>query len=299
MTETQPDTHSRVDPGLLEAVVKITAPATNHSASVIGTGFVVTCEGIWASKKQPLFFLVTNKHIVGDWTLADGDILEYRHSLQVSFYGGVGGRFTPVTVPLLAQDGNLLPNRLGLADDPKVDVAAVFLNEVIPASPPLEMTSFDTSYLLPFSRISSWLTGLGDQVFALGYLLGITSARTSYPIAKAGYLATVPGEEFVIDVPSSSRNQTQSMTRLEGKLLVIDGLIVPGNSGGPIVLPSELKLRRDPTTKQLQFATEQTKNFVIGVVSMAIGGSGLALVYSCDHVLDLVNRFVADLEGPV
>jgi hypothetical protein len=55
---------------------------------------------------------------------------------------------------------------------------------------------------------------------------------------------------------------------VEGRLLVVDGLIVPGNSGGPIVIPSELKLRRDPETNQLQFASAQTRNYVIGIVSL-------------------------------
>jgi len=300
MTEIQPstDTSARVDPNLLKNVVKITSPPTPHSPATVGAGFIVSCEGVWASEKQRVFFLITNKHIVGDWTLADGDILEYRQSLQVSFYGGIGGAFTPIAVPLLNPHGDPLPNRLRLADDPKVDVAAVFLNEIrIPIGPPLSIISFDLSYLLSFDRITSWLTGLGDQVFALGYPLGITSARTSYPVCKAGYLATIPGEEFAIEVPSASRNGTQSSSHLEGKLLVVDGLIVPGNSGGPIVLPSELKVRRDPATNQLQFATQQTKNYVIGVVSMAIGLSGLTLVYSSDYVLDLIDEFVSGLKA--
>ena len=80
--------------------------------------WIVSCEGVWASKEQRVFFLVTNKHIVSYWTLADGDILEYRELLQVSFYGGAGGTFTPVTVPLLDSHGDLLPSRLRLANDP-------------------------------------------------------------------------------------------------------------------------------------------------------------------------------------
>jgi hypothetical protein len=297
VTEVQKPASSRIDPALLGAVVKIASPPTDHSPSAIGTGFVVSCDGRWASQKQRLLFLITNKHVIGDWTLADGNILEHRQSLQVSFYGGAGGAFTPVTIPLISGDGNPLPNRLALANDPKVDVAAVFLGEIqIPAGRPLSMTSLDLSYLLPFDKIASWYTGLGDQVFALGYPLGITSARTSYPIAKAGYLSTLPGEEFAIDVPCLSRNGTHSSTRLEGKLILVDGLIVPGNSGGPVVLPSELKVRLDPVTKQFQFGSEQTRNFVIGVVSMAIGSSGLTLVYGCDYVLDLINKFAVDLE---
>lgn len=295
--DAQPATGSGIAPELLRAVVKIASSATNHSPNAVGTGFVVSCEGVWKTKEQRLAFLITNKHIIGDWTLADGNILERRRYLEVTFYGPIGGAFTPVTIPLLGQDGNPLPNRLLLAEDNKVDLAAIFLNEIpVPRNLSLATDSFDTSYLLPFSKIQSWFVGLGDQVFALGYPYGIALAKTSYPIAKAGYLATVPGQEFSMDLPCESRNGEQRTVRLEGRLLVIDGLIVPGNSGGPVVVPSDLKVRRDPDTKQLQFATEQRRNFVIGVVSTAIGSSGLTLVYGCDYVLELVGRFAHELE---
>ena len=299
MSEAKPPTTSisRVDPALLATVVKIESQATLHSAAAIGTGFIVSCEGTWASKQQRLPFLITNKHVVGDWTLADGDILEYRQTIRVSFYGGAGGAFTPITIQLLKPDGSPLPTRLRLAQDPKVDVVAVFLGGVpLPEGPAPRLNSLDTTYLLPFQNITSWATNIGDQVFALGYPLGITSARTSYPIAKVGCLATVPGEVFAIDVPTESRNCTRCSVHLEGKLLVVDGLIVPGNSGGPIVLPSEVKLRIDSATSQFQYLKEMTKNYVIGMVSMGIGQSGLTLAYSSDYLLDLIREFCAELD---
>ena len=286
---------SRVEPTLLKAVVKIQAPATAHTPAAIGAGFLVSCGILSGDRRQQLFFLITNKHVIGDWTLADGDILEYRKSLDLFLYGGPGGGFTVISVPLLDGSGTVVRNRVRLAPDRHVDVAAVFLNDIpVPVNPPLTFNTFDPTYLLPFDKIAGSLTGLGDQVFALGYPLGVTSAKTSYPIAKAGYLATTPGEVLSIDVPTSGRNGNRTSIRLDGKLLVVDGLIVPGNSGGPIVLPSELKVRRNPITNELEFATEQTKNLIIGIVSEAIGG-GLTLCYSSDYVLELVSSFLSDL----
>ena len=89
---------------------------------------------------------------------------------------------------------------------------------------------------------------------------GITSVTTSQPIAKVGYLATPPGELFTIDITTESRLGERRPTRVSGSLFLVDGLLVPGNSGSPLVLPSELKVRRAPDSNQLQFATEQTKN---------------------------------------
>ena len=74
--------------------------------------------------------------------------------MEVSFYGGVGGAFAPVTLPLLAQDGHVLRNRLRFADDPKVDLAAFFLNEIpIPAGSPSKMTGFDNVLTSQLARL--------------------------------------------------------------------------------------------------------------------------------------------------
>jgi len=90
----------------------------------------------------------------------------------------------------------------------------------------------------------------------MGYPLGITSLKNNYPIAKSGYLASLPGEEFEINAPVVNRKNERVNARIEGKMLAIDRLIVGGNSGGPVVLPIEIKVRRDPKTKQVEFAFE-------------------------------------------
>ena len=79
---------------------------------------------------------------------------------------------------------------------------------------------------------------------ALGYPLGITSIRNNYPVAKSGYLASVPGDEIALNISARNRSNRIANVRIEGKLLLIDGLIVGGNSGGPVILPYETKTRR-------------------------------------------------------
>jgi hypothetical protein len=282
-------TGSRIEPALFKAVVRIEAPPTAHTPPSVGTGFIVSHQSEAYPKGERSLFLVTNKHMLGDWTLADGDIREYRSALSVSLYGGAGGAFTAITVPITDATGSPLPDRLRLAPNPHVDIALVHLNGVpVPTTPPLTFNSFDESYLLRFDRITKWFIGAGDQVFAMGYPLGITSVNTSYPLAKAGYLASVPGEMFAMTVPTTRRNGTATPVRLEAKLLVVDGLIVPGNSGGPIVTASDLKVRRNAQTGALEFATKQTGNFVLGIVSMGLGSSGLTLCFSSDYISELL-----------
>ena len=291
-------TGAKIEPAILKAVVRIEAPATVHSAPSQATGFIVSCPNQASQQDDRFFFLVTNKHVIGDWTLADGDIVEYRQHLDLTLYGGVGGAFTTVSIPISDSSGSPMFNRLRIALNPHIDIAVISLNDLqMSINSPFSFNSLDPSLLLKFEKINSWFTGVGDQVFALGYPLGITSTRTSYPIAKAGYLAAMPGEPFSINITSTRRNGTEASTSLEAKMLIVDGLIVPGNSGGPVVLPSELKIRRDPKTKQIQYGSEQVKNFVLGVVSSGLGSSGLTICFSSDYVLELIESFCSQLKS--
>ena len=158
----------------------------------------------------------------------------------------------------------------------------------------IDLVSFDVNDLLPFNRISTWFTGLGDQVFVMGYPLGIASLKNNYPIAKSGYLASLPGEEFVVNYPCKNRKNELVTTRIAGKILAIDGLIVGGNSGGPVVLPVEMKTRRDPKTNQFQRSSEATKNFVIGIMSSVLGHSGVNIAYSSDYIQCLIELYITD-----
>jgi len=187
-----------------------------------------------------------------------------------------------------------ISKRLVLHSDPKIDVAAIALDQELLSTNNIDLVSFDTSFLLPFNKIISEETsgtGLGDQVFALGYPLGITSLNTNYPIAKGGYIASVPGQEFRIDVPTLNRQGQQVKATIQGKIVIVDGLIVPGNSGGPVIIPAETKVRVNPESKQFQYSSMPTQNLVIGIVSTGLGTSGLTAVVSSDYILDLINTY--------
>jgi len=282
---------SRVNSALLKAVVKVTALSPAGAQVSLGTGFLVSRATLSGEQPERRYYLVTNKHMLGDWTLFDGTIVNYFASIEITFYGGTSAQpVIRVPIPIVDKQGK--PHRhVRLHKEATVDVAAVALTPDSLPFEPRSQTSFDSSYMLSFDKITTYLTGLGDQVFALGYPRGVTSLTTSYPIAKAGYLATEPGQLFSIELTGQDRTGKKVERRLEGKLLIVDGLLVAGNSGGPVVLPADLKVRRDPTTNQLQFATEQLKNYVIGIVSSNLDGSGLTLVYSVDYVLEVLDAF--------
>ena len=286
----------RIEPKLLKAVVRIKLPANEKGVRPTGTGFLVSRETNIKDNVIRRTFLVTNKHLFGDWNAADGDIINYSDGFDVYFYRTLatsGLYYKPLWIPLKNKDGKL-KDTVKLHPNPIIDIAILALDEELSPQNAIDLYSFDVSYLLPFDKITVWFTGLGDQVFALGYPLGITSLKNGYPIAKSGYLASLPGEEFAASSPCINRKKETVIAQIEGKILVIDGLIVGGNSGGPVILPAETMTRRDPKTKQLQFSSEPTKNFVIGIVSGALGPSGVSIAYSSDYITELVELYLKE-----
>lgn len=285
-------TAGRVEPSVLKAVVKIVSSPKQAGQSVTGTGFLASQEIKQTATPQRQVYLITNKHVVSDWDPADGSITRYTPELDVFFYrtaDPTGVTYKPLKIRIVDQAGLPIPSRVALHPNPSIDVAVIRLEGELDPINSIDLVSFDRTFFVPFANIVNF-AGQGDQVFALGYPLGISSLTNNYPIAKAGYVASVSGQEFKIDIPIQNRAGRPIVAKIEGKFLVVDGLIVAGNSGGPVVIPAETKVRIDPATKQFQHTSEPTKNLVLGIVSLGLGSSGLTVVVSSDYILELLDR---------
>ena len=260
---------SRIDPTLLKAVVRIFVKGPKRS--YVGTGFVVS----HAPEDRPnerSYYLVTNKHVIGDWNVFDTDFREYAETLELTFFRD-GAASPPVTVRVTDARGALDVTAVRPHRNPVVDVVAIALTQDVLGFSPSTLVSFDLSHMLRSDRVTTLLAGLGDQVFSLGYPKGISSLATPYPIAKVGYLATQPGPSLTFDVSGENRLKKAVSRKLTGALILVDGLVLPGNSGGPVVVVTDLKLRRNPTTNALEIANPQMKNFVVGIVSLGLNES--------------------------
>ena len=277
----------RLDSALLKSVLRIeTAPSANGDPNV-GSGFLVAAREDTTGK----VLLVTNKHMIGDWSYGDGNIQTLRPWINVFFYRAndpSGQSYRPTRVDLL-NGSTLDAAKVHLHPVSKIDLVAIDVTDKVrDQAQHIEFTAYAPSYLVPFEKIQVQLTYIADQVIALGYPLGIRSLRNNYPIAKIGYLASTPGEEVSIPIRLQNRAGAWVNISIDGKFLVVDGLIVPGNSGGPVVLAGGTRVRRDPTTNQLQFSDQSIKNYVAGVVSFGLGG-GLTIVVSSDYLLELLQ----------
>ncbi len=284
-----------VDPQVLPIVVKIETFSERQKKPIMGTGFIVSREVKLVSEKKRVSFLVTNKHMLSDWTLADGLIKDFNKYLQVHFYRA---DFSPehptqnLRIELCDKQGKPDDKKVQTQSNPSIDVAVVCLQDDLAKATGINAPSFDMSFLLPFHRITSQYVNIGSQVFVIGYPFGITSLRNNYPLAKFGYIASTPGEEFAIEIPALDRKGEQKKVNLTGKLLVIDGLIVPGNSGGPVVLSSGVKTRINPESKKWEYTSEASKNLVIGILAGGFGSSGLSYTYSSDYIVETIDDFL-------
>ena len=280
---------------ILKAVVRIQVPATRHACINVGTGFLVSSP-FPDDEKARVIFLVTAKHIISDWHPCDREIRAYREYLDVTLYGGPGrGAHTTVRVPLL-ENGALRELACRCHFNDYADVAVVWLNRPDIGFPPADESSpyqfnkLDIFCLLKYDEIETVGVGVGDQVFAIGYPCGVT-LTTSHPVAKSGYLSSSTGEAIELHAIVKNRDDVATPATIAGNVLIVDGVLVPGNSGGPVIIPQDIKLCRKPNTQEMGIFTRERANMCIGLVSTGFVNSGLSIVWSCDYILDIMKSY--------
>jgi S1-C subfamily serine protease len=277
----------RVNKNFLKTVIKIEIPVPNQVRKPNGTGFIVSVP----KKGDTLyrnFYLVTNKHVVGDYTAVEKNISKFFPSLDLFFYStNRENNSGYIKTQISLVNNGVVSLKIKTHPNPDVDIAIIDITSTIEQlREQIDLNSIDTSYLIEYNQlIRSYEFGVGDQVFAIGYPFGITSLRLNYPIAKSCYISSSTDEEFFLQYPFYNREGISQETSLRGKLFLVDGLIVGGNSGGPVVIPAEQKTRyRDG---HLQHRT--LPNYVIGIVSSSLGSSGINVIYSAGYIKELIG----------
>jgi S1-C subfamily serine protease len=169
--------------------------------------------------------------------------------------------------------------------NPSVDVSVVHLNGQYLQAQHLQSTFFeDDHHAADRAKMKEIGLAIGDQVFVLGFPMGLSgTAQRNYVIARRGSIARLS------DVLEGS-----------GTTFLIDALVFPGNSGGPVVSV--------PNLSPIQGTKPQDRAYLIGVVraylpyqetlvSQQTGqarmltqeNSGLAEVIPVDYVNDTIR----------
>lgn len=244
-----------------------------------GTGFFVY--RIMPNNSIRLF-LVTNKHMIGNWSLNDSLVLS--NSIYVSFYTK-NNLFKNIDIQLKDSSGNIKSN-IHPYPNQVVDIVVIEITNFIEDKNLTDIAFFGIPIdnLISITNLSAIDTFTGSQVLITGYPSGIGIASQSKPIVKSAIISSPLTETIDINMAMEDRKHKTTLNNLHGKLILIDGYIVGGNSGGPVFTPRYISAT-DAKTKSGQF------NYIIGIVSSVYNNTGVSLIYSADYIKDLIYKY--------
>lgn len=131
--------------------------------------------------------------------------------------------------------------------DKDVDIALLSVNPdllkqhgIEPAFIPEELFA----YRKDFEKIG---VAVGDDLYVLGFPMGIAGEEQNYACAKAGIISRIDDETI------------EGKTIKGNKAIIIDSSVFPGNSGGPAIMR--------PTLTSIDGTKAVTRAFLLGVVS--------------------------------
>jgi hypothetical protein len=283
------DRETKIDERLIKCVVHITIPASNPNLSSAGTGFLVSINDLKTNNGK--VFLVTNKHMIGHWNLVDPFIPF--DSITVDFYSK--SQSYPIvqkTIRLKSRTGRL-NNKTFLHPNSLIDIALIELTDMFRENSNSDISWHiaDTIFLTRSNKMQENKISYGEQVFAIGYPADVRIASSNLPIAKSSYIASSTAGNFKVNIPIVSRKGDTLLTSPEGNFYLVDGLIIGGNSGGPVLCTNQLTTNLAEDKKS--FIRKWRPSTIIGVVSMGLGNTGISVIYSSENILDLINEVAA------
>lgn len=264
-----------LDSRIINTVVQIQFDKT------FGSGFLV--------KSGEKTLLVTNKHLIGYWTPVDDIILAEK--IEVILYGGKEGDIKPINFKLHISTKGIPNSNLKLHSNPKIDIAAIDISESVKfllSTYGLKNTNYiDTSMFKTLNEINH-IFSYGSEVFAIGYPAGLKSFLTNQPIVKTVNLASSLDGKMVWNQLWINRSGDTIEVKTEGSTFIVDGNIIGGNSGGPIVTSKEIKFIEVDKT---HLSTHGLENYIIGIVSSIWNSTGITLIFSSDNILEVIRQF--------
>lgn len=258
----------------LDTVVSIEQTINQEDYSTVATGFLI---GIPTGQKnddgQGLYmaFLVTNRHVFIN-----------KNIVHLRFNNGEGTR--RYDLPLIANGKQLWAGHTNEA----IDIA------VIPISgDQLRKDGVEFSFILPdhiadLEKIKTLGITQGDEVFVLGFPMGLAGKSKKYAIVRNGMIARLDDEII---------NNEHSF--------IIDSTIFPGNSGGPVFLK--------PSITSVEGTQPINRSYLIGVIRAYLPyqdtaytltttppqprivfteNSGLAFVVPLDYAIELATQLM-------
>lgn len=205
----------------LKTIVGIGIATKQEPFSALGTGFLVKLDlGFNDNKGEKIYhgFLVTNKHVLS----GQKEIILRFNNLNSSYIA--------VPIKLEGTHGSHWLDH----PEKEIDISVVNINLNALIDREIDFACFNRDdFLVKEDLIRLGVTN-GDEIFVLGFPMGIVGTGKNYPIVRSGIIARIDEETLNIE-----------------KQFYIDCSIYGGNSGGPVILkPSMISIEgTDPINK--------------------------------------------------
>ncbi len=252
-----------------------------------GSGFLVSRELPGNDRR---IYLVTNKHVLN--SSPEKRILAH----QVLLYANVtspGGALHAETleVPLRSARGARYWREHPDAD---TDVLVFDVTETFIDYPRLRHKWMNYDDFFTPEEMEEHDIRIGDEVFIVGYPLGLRHRTTNLPLLRSGIIATFIGTSLEDRVPDGEGGTRSRVLRA----FLIDGGAIPGSSGSPVVLrPLPDRFVHGAATE------ERPPAYLLGILSEARympiefheqkipSYSGLGLALDVDTVRETIDLF--------
>jgi S1-C subfamily serine protease len=213
--------------GYLDTTVAIEEAQTGGYRT-IGTGFFMALDygdRSASGAENYRLFLVTNRHVL----TGRDDVV-----IRVNTKDGAARR---VCLALGAGNGA----KWAVHPDERVDVAVVLVNARVLLEAGTELGYFRPHDVAFVSTMEALGIGPGEELFVLGFPMGMSGVERNYVIARSGMIARLDDE-----ILAASRT------------FLIDAAVFPGNSGGPVIVK--------PTSESLAGGRPIEQAYLIGMV---------------------------------
>jgi len=235
----------------------------------LGTAF-------WVGSRNQGIFLISNKHVFSK-----------RDRIALRVYQAGGGSSVLFLIELNNAKG--IAKWIGHPDS-RVDIAAIKLN---PDSIQIINDVNPKITTIPFSLFAKSSDVVeGDDVFFIGFPLGLRTTENSFPLLRAGTVSLLPTEDFLV-----SANQDT----LGRHIVLLDAMSVGGSSGSPVFLKPGV----NRPFLQENVITAGTESKFIGILSghlidfqpvatpfgegVVKGNAALAIVHPASQILETIN----------
>lgn len=256
--------------------------------SKMGTGFLVSRK---IDDGHVRVFLTTNKHVLHKKAEMRERATKVRLYLNIKDTdGSITGQ--SVNMHLNLGDGSKLWRE---HPDPDVDALAIDVTRLLAQYPQIEKKWAEYNLFADSTKLVEFDITIGEEILVIGYPMGLRHATSNFPLVRGGIIATRIGE----DLEDEIREEDGTLRKRQLRGFLIDGAVIPGSSGSPVVLkPTPARFTRQgitlgsPPPPLLLGIIAETRYAPVRIPAGSIPSfAGLGLAFNAETVKETIELF--------